>query len=92
VILVRPEGTLELAGIIRSVPVTKVRYLAPPSDALPGQTLTPPQFSDVAVEELDLIEYGTAYAVGAEKIGQFLRESAPLLAKKGISLSPALLR
>ncbi|MDH3252648.1 MAG: serine protease, partial [Ignavibacteria bacterium] len=92
VVLVRPDGTLELAGIIRSVPVTKVRYLAPPPDALPGQTLSPPDLSRVWVEELDLIEYGTAYAVGAEKIGQFLKESAPLLARKGISFPPSLLQ
>jgi S1-C subfamily serine protease len=91
VVLVRPEGTLELAGILRSVPVTKIRYLAPPSDALTGQTLSPPQMSDVTVDEIDLVDYGTAYAVGVERIGQFLKEQAPFLALKGISISPVLL-
>lgn len=92
VILVRPEGALELAGILRSVPVKKLRYLAPPPNALPGQMLSPPQMSDIAVEEIDLVDYGTAYAVGAERIGQFLGEKNAILGMKGISLRPALLR
>jgi hypothetical protein len=87
VLLVRPGGELELAGIIRGVPVSKLRYLAPPPELAPGQNLETDDLKLSMVDEYDLIEYGTVYAVGAERIGRFLKESQSQLQKKGIYLS-----
>jgi S1-C subfamily serine protease len=86
VFVIRPDGELELAGIIRGVPVSKFSYVAPPPEALPGQNLAPGDLPKMTAEEFDLIEYGTVYAIGAEKIGRFLKASVPLLEKKGIYL------
>ncbi len=87
VLLVRPGGELELAGIIRGVPVSKLRYIAPPTELAPGQNLEAADLKLSMVDEFDLIEYGTVYAVGAEKIGKFLKGSQSQLQKKGIYLS-----
>jgi hypothetical protein len=86
VFVIRPGGELELAGIIRGVPVTKLRYLAPPPEVLPSQRLSAEDFKKITAEEYDLIEYGMVYAVGAEKIGRFLKESARDLERRGIFL------
>ncbi|MDZ7360780.1 MAG: serine protease [candidate division KSB1 bacterium] len=86
VLLVRPGGELELAGIIRGVPVSKLRYIAPPPELAPGQNLEVDDLKISMVDEFDLIEYGTVYAVGAERIGKFLKESQAQLQKKGIDL------
>jgi len=91
VFVVRPGGALELAGIVRGVPVTKVRYLAPAPDLAPGQTLEADDLKIVTAEEYDLIEYGTVYAVGTEKIGRFLKDRQTKLQQRGISLPAALL-
>jgi len=91
VFVVRPGGDLELAGIVRDVHVNKLKYLAPPPELLSGQHLKTEDLALIAAEEYDLIEYGTVYAVGAEKIGRFLKESQQVLEKKGISLSAQLL-
>jgi S1-C subfamily serine protease len=91
VFLVQPEGDLELAGVIRGVPISKFQYLSPPPEVAPGQNLTAEELGQIRSEEFDLIEYGTVYAVGAEKIGRFLKESVPMLEKKGIYLPQHLL-
>ncbi len=91
VLVVRPSGDLELAGIIRGVPVSKLRYVAPPPELVPGQNLEVEDLKLSMVEEYDLIEYGTVYAVGTEKIGRFLKECQPTLEKKGIYLPSPLL-
>jgi len=90
VFIVRPGGDLQLAGIVRGVPVHKLRYLAPPTDLPAGQNLVVEDLPLSTAEEYDLIEYGTVYVVGAEKIGKFLKDSQPQLQQKGIFL-PALL-
>jgi hypothetical protein len=86
VFVVRPGGELELAGIIRGVPVNKLQYVAPPPEVPPGQPLTADDLTLLTAQEYDQIEYGMVYAVGAERIGKFLKESAPILEKKGIFL------
>jgi len=91
VFVVRPGGALELAGVIRGVPVTKLRYLAPAPDLTSGQLLQPDDLKQIAVEEHDLIEFGTVYAIGAEKIGRFLKASQSTLEAKGIFLPAQLL-
>lgn len=91
VFVLRPGGALELAGIIRGVPVNKLRYVAPPPEMVPGQNLDAEDLKLAVVEEYDLIEYGTIYAVGTEKIGKFLKDSLPTLQRKGIYLSASLL-
>jgi len=87
VLVVRPGGELELAGIIRGVPVSKLRYVAPPPELVPGQNLEVEDLKLSMVDEYDLIEYGTVYAVGAEKLGRFLKDSQSRLEKRGIYLS-----
>ncbi|MCX6137675.1 MAG: serine protease [Ignavibacteriales bacterium] len=91
VLYVRPNGELELAGIIRSVPASKLRYILPPPDLPMGGSLTVEDLRNSIVAEDDLIEYGSAYVVGMEKIGKFLQESVPQLRRQGISLSRRLL-
>lgn len=91
VFIVRPGGDLELTGIVRGVPVQKLRYVAPPPDLPAGQNLVAEDIPLSIAEEYDLIEYGTVYVVGAEKIGKFLKDSQPQLQQKGIFLPAALL-
>jgi S1-C subfamily serine protease len=91
VFVVRPDGALELAGVIRGVPVSKLRHVTPPPELVPGQPLDADDLKQLTTEEYDLIEYGTVYAVGTEKIGRFLRDSLPKLGARGISLSEQLL-
>lgn len=91
VFVIRPGGDLELAGIIRGVPVSKLRYLTPPPDMQPGQNLRSEEFNQIVADEYDLIEYGTVYAIGTERIGRFLQDCKALLQAKGIVLSDKLL-
>jgi hypothetical protein len=91
VFVVRPNGGLELAGVVRGVPIHKLRHVAPPPDLAPGQTLEDKDLALLTAEEYDLIDYGTVYAVGTEKIGRFLKESLSKLEEKGISLPAQLL-
>lgn len=87
VIVVRPGGTIELAGIMLSMPVTKLRYIMPPPNLHPGQILTNTDLAQSTAEDLNIIEYGTGYGIGAKTIGRFLLENAPLLQRKGFALS-----
>ncbi|MCG3118093.1 MAG: hypothetical protein ALAOOOJD_00227 [bacterium] len=91
VFVVRPGGELELAGIVRGVPVSKIKYLQPPLDMQPGQNLRPDEINQITADEYDLIEYGTVYAIGTERIGRFFQESKAFLQTKGIILSDKLL-
>lgn len=86
VFVVRSGGELELAGIIRGVPVNKLQYVAPPPEIPPGQPLTADDLNLLTAQEYDQIEYGMVYAIGAERIEKFLKESAPILEKRGIFL------
>jgi hypothetical protein len=86
VFVVRPGGALELAGIIRGVPINKFQYVSPPPEIPPGQPLTAEDLTLLTAQEYDQIEYGMVYAVSAERIGRFLKESAPMLEKRGIFL------
>jgi S1-C subfamily serine protease len=87
VFVVRSGGELELAGIIRGVPVNKLQYVAPPPEVPPGQPLTTDDLALLTAQEYDQIEYGMVYAVNAERIGKFLKESSPILEKRGIFLA-----
>jgi S1-C subfamily serine protease len=87
VIVVRPGGTIELAGIILSMPVTKLRYIMPPPNLHPGQTITITDLAQSTAEELNIIEYGTGYGIGAKTVGRFLLDNASLLQRKGFALS-----
>ena len=91
VFVIRPGGDLQLAGIVRGVPVTKLRYITPPPDLPPGQNLEAGDLPLSTADEFDLIEYGTVYVVGTEKIGKFLKDSQPRLQQKGIYLPASLL-
>ena len=87
VFLIQPDGELAFVGIIRGVPVNKLQYIAPPSKLLTGEHLVPEDITRLRVEEVEMIEYGIVYAIGAERIGRFLKDSLPLLERKGIFLS-----
>ena len=91
VFVVRPGGDLQLAGIVRGVPVTKLRYITPPPELPAGQNLAAEDLPLSTADEYDLIEYGTVYVVGTEKIGKFLKDSRQKLQQKGIYLPETLL-
>ncbi len=86
VFVVHPERGLELAGVVRGVPVNKLSYVAPPAGLPPGQFLIPEDWQTSSAQEMDLIDYGTTYAINIEVIGKFLKSSAKLLERKGIIL------
>jgi S1-C subfamily serine protease len=86
VFVVRPDGRLELAGVIRSVSISKLKYISPPPDMIPGEFMNEQKIDESKADEYDLIDYGIVYAVGASKIGHFLEESYTLLEKQGIHL------
>ncbi len=91
VMRVSGAGELELVGIVRAVPATKLQYLAPPPEMVPGQALSEETLGNSTMAERDLIEYGAVYAVNAERIGSFLRASLPRLSEQGIVLPQQLL-
>jgi hypothetical protein len=91
VFVVRPGGDLQLAGIVRGVPVTKLRYITPPPEMPAEQNLVAEDLLLSTADEYDLIEYGTVYVVGTEKIGKFLKDSQTKLQQKGIYLPASLL-
>lgn len=86
VFIIRPEKGLELAGIIRGVPATRLRYVAPPKDMPPNQVLDKEDLQELAAQEVDLIDYGTTYAVGIDAVTKFLREAKETLQQKGVVL------
>ena len=86
VFIVRPEGGLELAGVVRGVPANKLRYVAPPKDLPSAQVLNDQDLKGLASQEIDMIDYGTAYAVGIDFIKQFLHEADDVLKRRGIAL------
>jgi S1-C subfamily serine protease len=86
VFILRPESGLELAGVIRGVPANKLRYVAPPKDLPANQILNEQDLRALASQEIDMIDYGTAYAVSSDFIKKFLREANELLRRRGIEL------
>jgi hypothetical protein len=91
VFAIRPGGDLQLAGIVRGVPVTKLRYITPPPELPAGQNLATEDLPLSTADEYDLIEYGTVYVVGTERIGKFLKDSQSRLQQKGMYLPASLL-
>ncbi|MDZ7266928.1 MAG: serine protease [candidate division KSB1 bacterium] len=87
VFVMRPARGLQLTGIIRGVASEKLYYVAPPENALVGQSLTPRELEQSSAQELNLIHYGAAYAVGPQLIGKFLTGAKPVLARLGIYLA-----
>lgn len=87
IFVIRPGGAIELAGIMRAIPATELRYVAPPQSSLPGDILEPEAIDKLRVEQVYLTDAGTAYGIGVEKIGKFLRDSLPKLQSKGIQLA-----
>lgn len=86
IFVVRSGGILELAGIMRAIPASELRYVAPPQSSLPGDFLGSGEVSQLRAEQMYLIEYGTAYGIGVERIGKFLQDCLPKLQSKGIHL------
>jgi hypothetical protein len=86
ILVVRPDGSLELAGITRALPVSQVQYAEPPTSVLLGGHIAPDEMLHLKAQQLQLIEYGTVYGIGTEKIGRFLEESRDILEKKGVRL------
>ncbi|MGH7497149.1 MAG: S1 family peptidase [bacterium] len=86
VFIVRPESGLELAGVVRGVPANKLRYVAPPKDLPAAQVLNDQDLKGLASQEIDLIDYGTTYAVGTDFIKKFLHEADEVLKRRGIEL------
>ncbi len=86
VLVVRPEHGLELAGMVRGVPANKLRYVAPPKEVPSGQVLNEQDLQALASQEIDMIDYGTTYAVGVDFIARFLREANEVLQRKDIVL------
>lgn len=87
VFVVRPARGLQLTGVIRGVSSEKLYYVAPPENALLGQTLTPGELQELSAQETNLINYGAAYAVGPQLIGRFLKAAVPALERSGIQLA-----
>ena len=87
VFVMAPDGGLQLAGIIRGAQVNRIQYVTPPSNALPGQPLSPDDLKELKAEESNTIECGVAYAVDADVIGTFLSAAMPLLDTKGFRLA-----
>jgi len=86
VFIVRPDQGLELAGIIRGVPVNKLAYVAPPPGLAAGQFLNEKDLQAISAQEIDLIDYGTTYAINIEMIGRFIKSNTKLLEREGIIL------
>lgn len=87
VFVVRPERGLALTGIVRGVPVNKLAYVAPPAGApASGQILIKEDLQGLSAQEIDLIDYGTTYAINAEVLGKFLKGSVRMLERSGIIL------
>ncbi len=86
VFVVHPEKGLDLAGMIRGVPVSKLLFVAPPRNIPSGQALNEKDLQTVTAQEIDLIDYGTTYAINLDVIGKFLKSSAKLLERKGVVL------
>lgn len=91
VLIAGADGTLELAGILRAVPASPLEYVAPPPTMVAGEPMTSSTLEKSTAEEYDMIDYGTVYAVGTARIGQFLSESVERLKREGISLPVHLL-
>jgi hypothetical protein len=83
VLLVRGDGSLALAGIVRSVPGSKLRYLLPPTDLPMGASLTAEDLANTIVAEDDLPEAGMTYVVGISKIKKFLQDNANNIRREG---------
>ena len=88
VFVIRPGGTIELAGITRAIPATELRYVAPPPGSLPGDLLGSGDLENLRAEQMYLTDAGTAYGIGVQKIGRFFRDCLPRLQRKGIQLPP----
>lgn len=86
VFLVNPHKGLELAGVVRGVPVNKLNYIAPPAGLPAGQFLRSEDWQTSSAQEIDLIDYGTTYAINSEVVGKFLKSSVKLLEREGIIL------
>ena len=91
ILVVQPDGSLQLAGIMRAMAADEVRFVAPPPDALSGSYLEKEDMAQLRTDHIHLIEYGTVYGIDAERIGGFLSESKNVLAKKGIALTEKML-
>lgn len=86
VFVVHPQKGLQLVGMVRGVPVNKLSYIAPPAGLPSGQFLVQDEWQTSSAQEIDLIEYGTTYAIGVEVIGKFLKSGARLLERQGLVL------
>ncbi len=87
VFVIRPPRGLQLTGVIRGVSSEKLYYVAPPENALMGEALTPEELQQLSAQEINLINYGAAYAVGPQLIGRFLKAAVPALERSGIQLA-----
>ncbi len=87
VFVVRPPRGLQLTGVIRGVSSEKLYYVAPPENALVGEALTPEELQQLSAQEINMINYGAAYAVGPQLIGRFLKAAVPALERSGIQLA-----
>ena len=83
VLLVRGDGSLALAGIVRSVPGNKLRYLVPPADLPMGASMTAEDLANTIVAEEDLLEAGMTYVVGISRIKKFLLNNTNKLRYEG---------
>jgi S1-C subfamily serine protease len=85
VLLVRGDGTLALAGVVRSVPGTKLRYLAPSNDLPAGSSLISEDLTNMIVAEEDLLEAGMTYVVGMSKVKKFLQDNTDKIRREGFN-------
>jgi S1-C subfamily serine protease len=86
IIIVRENNKLELGGIMRAIPASELDYVAPPPSVPPGEFLDTENIRQLRAAQTYLVESGTAYGVGAETIGEFLKSSLLRLENRGISL------
>lgn len=86
VFAVHPEKGLQLVGMVRGVPVNKLAFIAPPAGLPSGQYLTENDWETSSAQEIDLIDYGTTYAIGIEVIGKFLKSCERILERQGLIL------
>jgi S1-C subfamily serine protease len=86
IFVIRTGGLLELTGIMRAIPATELRYVAPPQRSLPGDPIGSGEIDKLRAEQMFLTDAGTAYGIGVEKIGKFLQDALPKLESQGIQL------
>lgn len=77
---------LVLVGLIKSVPLSTLEFIAPEHPLPKGHQLTKEDLKTLVVEKKNMVDYGTAYFVTAGAIKKFLRNNRENIEDTGIYL------